>query len=191
MKLAPKHVVTIVVAISAAVVLAPVGVMAATGSLTNIVDAYDSTRRARVSKANAVYVDTRPRTSTGTFNVQLETNSIIRYKVYEVAAPTRIAITDLSITVENNDTGTSLAGNVVELVQYVRKSGTAECGGAGWERKVLRKVTALRGHTSQLTFDGAPIVLPENTTRQCVVIFPTQLMTGTDTYVGVGGFVFT
>lgn len=47
-RLSGGQIVAIVVSVCAAVVLAPVGVMAATGQFVNIVDPYDSSRRARI-----------------------------------------------------------------------------------------------------------------------------------------------
>lgn len=47
-RLSGTNIAVIVVALSAAVVLAPVGVMAATGTLVNITDPYNSAARARV-----------------------------------------------------------------------------------------------------------------------------------------------
>lgn len=45
MKFQAKHVVTMVCAVSAAAVLAPVGVMAATGTLVNVTDPFNASRR--------------------------------------------------------------------------------------------------------------------------------------------------
>ncbi|HEX8002336.1 MAG TPA: hypothetical protein VF519_06540 [Mycobacteriales bacterium] len=54
-RLSGRHIVTIVVAVCAAVVLAPVGVMAATGTLVNITDPVNSANRARVTSAGSMY----------------------------------------------------------------------------------------------------------------------------------------
>ena len=53
-RLSGGHIVTIVVAICAAVVLAPVGVMAATGSFVNITDPVTAANKARVNSAGAL-----------------------------------------------------------------------------------------------------------------------------------------
>ena len=54
-RLSGAQIVAIVVAISAAVVLAPVGVLAATGQLVNIADPVTGSNRARVNAAGSLY----------------------------------------------------------------------------------------------------------------------------------------
>lgn len=57
----PRHVVTMVVAVSAALVLMPVAVGAATGSLVNIVDPSTAANKAKVTNKGQLYVtDTDP-----------------------------------------------------------------------------------------------------------------------------------
>jgi hypothetical protein len=55
-KFRPRHVVTIVVALSAAAILAPVAVHASTGTLVNITDAVNAATKARVTPKGQLYV---------------------------------------------------------------------------------------------------------------------------------------
>jgi hypothetical protein len=188
---APKHVVTMVCAICAATVLAPTAV-AASGTLNTIVDAYDVSRRARVSKSNALYVDTRPRVSTGAFNAQIgDVTDVLRHKLAEAVAPSRIAVTEMMVTVLDNGSS-GIVGNNIELSAYVRMTGTEPCAGAGWTKTLLRTVTVTKAQTVQLAFAGPPLVLPAALPGQlvCLAFQQTRWMGATTTHVAVTGFTY-
>ena len=190
MRFTSKQVVTMVVAVSAAVVLAPVGVMAATGQLVNVADAVDPAFRTRVSSNGGLFVETHPRVAS-TFNAQkpdvADTNV---HPLYVVGAPTRVAVTDLQVTVRDNGTSDTL-GTVVELLAFASSRDTLTgCGGAGWNRSLLRRVTAQRAQTVQVTFDGSPLVLPTVGGHVCLAFQVTRGMASTVADVAVTGFVF-
>lgn len=161
MPFSSKQVVTMVCAVSAAVVLAPVGVLAATGTLVNITDPSNSARKARVSSVGALQVETRPGVVTNATNVaHVDVQTLAPRKLYEVVGPTRIAVSELTIAVHN-------AGNpvneptVADLNYYTRDTGTNPCGMTGWTRTVLRRFTVKTDETLQVKFDGPPLMVPK------------------------------
>lgn len=160
MKFAPKHVVTMVVALSAAAVLAPVGVLAATGQLVNIADPFVGGNLARVSEQGALLVETRPRAQRFAVNVNhVDVASLSPRKLMETTAPNRIALNEISISVR--DFGNPVvAATIVEIVSYVRDSGTNPCGSSGWTPRVLRRITLNTDETLHIPFDHSPLVTP-------------------------------
>jgi hypothetical protein len=192
MELAPRHVVAMVASVCAAVVLAPVGVMAATGTLSNLVDPYDASRRARVGTNGGLFTENRPRTSSGTFNKQAtDVTDANLHVLLDLAAPNKIAVTDFALTVVDDGTTQALY-DIVALFAFVRTSGTAPCGGAGWTRTALRTLTVPHGQAAQQTFDSAPLVLPTPATGQrvCLAFQQTRWVGSTRTQVAVSGFTF-
>jgi hypothetical protein len=190
MKFAPKHVVTMVACVCAAAVLAPVGVMAATGSLVNIVDPLLADRKVRVGSAGALHVESRAGVIGGDFNVLSSPTTTLSFvKLYETAAPNRIAVTEMSVATRGSDNGFTTQ---VELRGYVRTSGTNACGGAGWMVVRLRVVSVLTNTSEQLTFDGPPLILPGAATghRVCFGFTITQLPSGVVVDVGTSGYTF-
>jgi hypothetical protein len=129
--------------------------MAATGTLSNIVDPYDAARRARVGTNGGLFTEDRPRVSSGTFNKQVaNVTDVGLHVLLDVAAPNKIAVTDFTLTVVDDGT-TQVLNNVVDLLAFVRTSGTSACGGAGWTRTVLRTLTVptpATGHRVCLAF---------------------------------------
>jgi hypothetical protein len=194
MQFAPKHVVAMVCAVSAAVVLAPVGVMAATGTLTNITDPLDSSRKARVSAMSGLYVETRPRATAGAFSAATPSDlvGVTRQKLYETTAPNRIAVTDIMATVRDNGSGTTLQ-NDLALLAYVQGPGaSATCGGSGWVPTTLRFMTVFRGRTEQFTFDGTPLLTPPapDGRKVCLMAYQSRWWDNTSAKMAIGGFVF-
>lgn len=193
MNFAPKHVVAIVACVSAAVVLAPVGVMAATGTLVNLTDPLDSSRKARVSGISGLYVDTRPRATAGSFHVALQdVTNVVGQVVRETANPNGIAVTSLVVTVKGD---TASSTNHVRLYSRVRESGTASCGsgGTGWSvPKMLVSVAVHAGATQQVVFDGPPVVIPAPGAGKmvCLGVQQTKWTGATATDIAVTGFTF-
>lgn len=64
----------IVACVSVASLLAPVGVLAATGQLVNIVDPLFRRRKVRVGSAASLQVETRPGVTGGARNVSIRTS---------------------------------------------------------------------------------------------------------------------
>jgi hypothetical protein len=196
MELAPRHIVTMVAAVSAAVVLAPVGVMAATGSLVNITDPFSSSRQARVSADGSLRVESRAAVSGYTFNVALPgTSSLSFYKLVEATGPYSIAVTDLSAAA---DTGLNqaAAGYAVrmEFVALTRTSGTAACAynASGWTRKTLRWMDVAPSRTDQLSFASTPIVVPGAAAGHlaCLGVQLWVMPSNTSVFIAAAGYKF-
>ena len=191
MRFTSKQVVTMVVAVSAAVVLAPVGVMAATGQLVNIVDPVLADRKVRVGSVGALQVETRPGVTSSAVNVShVDIQNLTPRKLAEVTAPTRIALSEFTVGVHNF--GNPVAEpTVVELNQYVHVSGTSACGLTGWHGTVLRRVTLKNDETLHLKFDGPPLIVPTppSGARYCLAAKLYQWVG--ETKVDVGATVFT
>lgn len=123
-KLEPKHIVVIVVAICAAAVLAPVSVLAATGTLTNIVDKTDSTRVTKVLQSGELATGARA-SSFGSSSVANGTTGTTKLTITSATSPARLAVTQLSVALRNPTTTT---GSVLVYVHYgVRASGSSTC----------------------------------------------------------------
>jgi hypothetical protein len=164
MTFAPKHIVTMVACVCAASVLAPVGVMAATGQLVNIADPLSSGRVARVSTDGVLRVESRAGANSRSFAVATPEMGSLSFTVLtESVAPYRIAVTDLSIA---SDTGLNQAtagfAARIEFVALTRTSGTAVCAynAVGWTRKTMRWVSVPASGTVALNFAGTPLLLP-------------------------------
>ena len=192
MQFQPKHVVAMVVALSAAAILTPVGVMAATGTLVNIADPNDGSRRARVGTSNALFTETRPGVPTGAFNVRIgDVTDVVLHKLYETKAPKRIAVTEVAFTVRGDD----VAGpnTHVDLLAFTEKGtpGLYSCGHpSGWTKKILRTVALSPGETVQHVFTGPPVLLPTPPTglRTCLGFQQTRWLGGTKLDVMVSGY---
>ena len=192
MKFAPKHVVTMVVALSAAVVLAPVGVMAATGQFVNITDPVDSKRKARVGTNNTLYTESRPGVPTGAFNLQIEdVTDVVLHKFYEATAPKRVAITEATFSVEGDDvTGPNTH---VDLLAFTQHTTGYSCGHpSGWTKKILRSVALSPGETVQQVYPGPPLLLPGAATgkKVCLGFQQTRWLGGTKLNVAVSGYTY-
>ena len=172
MKFTSKQVVAMVCAMSAAVVLAPVGVMAATGSLVNITDPLVSSRKARVTSAGALQVETRPGVVTNAVNAAFtDIAGTQPYKVIQATGPVRMAVDDVMVTVRKFGSPV-VAPTIMNIVYYVRNSGTNPCGGTGWAPTVLRRFSLETGDTVHYNFTGPPLLAPKTPEGKlaCVVL---------------------
>jgi hypothetical protein len=190
MKLQPKHVVAIVVSLSAAAVLTPLSVAAATGSFVNIVDPIIGSRKARIGSNGALQVETRPGATPTAVNVSyVDIQNLSPRSLLEVTHPNRAALSDLTISVR--DFGNPVvAATVVDLIFYVHVSGTNPCGGTGWSGTVLRRLTLNTDETIQVDFDGPPLMMPAPPSgkRGCLAAKLYQWVG--DTRVDIGATVF-
>jgi hypothetical protein len=194
-KLAPKHVVTLIACVCAAVVLAPVGVMAATGSLVNVIDPSNSSRQAHVTSNGALRVENGSIAAGQAFSKTSDPISSLGFHVlFEVTGPTRMALTDVSLT---SDTGLSQAvtgyGSRIELVALTRTSGTSACGysAPGWTRRSLRVIDSQAPGTTQLTFP-TPMLLPGAASGQplCVGFYYNLQPNNATIWVAAGGYKY-
>ncbi len=190
MRFQPRHVVAIVASVCAAAVLAPVGVMAATGTLVNITDPYSTARQARVGAQGTLWGETRAGVTSHAFNLNLNgITDLSLHKLIEADAPNRIAITEFSVGTRGSDNGYTTQ---VDLRAYVRVSGTGPCGSAGWVSTTLRRVSVKTNETVQLLFSGPPLILPVPAAGQrlCFEASITQLPTGIVADFGGTGYAF-
>ncbi len=191
MRFTSKQVVAMVVAVSAAVVLAPVGVMAATGSLVNIADGSNSSRLTRVGSNGTLFTETRAGVLSNAFNINVNNvTDLSLHKLVETGYPNHLAITELTVATSGTENGYTTK---VDVRAYVRTSGTATCGGAGWTSTTLRRVSVKTNETVQLVFDGPPLVLPvpANGQRVCLTASIVQLPNGIVADFGGTGYQFT
>lgn len=169
MKFSSKQVVAMVVALSAAVVLAPVTVNAATGQLVNVVDKL-SGQSARVSTNGALLVENRAYTGVNAFAASGSRFQFGWIPLVSTVGPTRLAVTKL-VMAGPFDTPGNAAEVLVEA--FVRTSGTAPCtgpGSAGYARHNLLHVWVPARDTLQLDFSGQalPIPAPGNGQPLCI-----------------------
>ena len=191
MKLAPKHAIVLALVWAVAVVAAPVGVIAATGQLVNVVDPVDQTRRARVGTSGTLFVESRPGVPRGAFNVLTEDiTNVVGHTVQEASAGARIAITQVTFTLRGDD---STATNHVRLLSQTRESGSAACGGSGWSLPSTLTTVVLRaGETVQLEYPGPTLTAKSKPgQRTCLRLQQTRWTGGTELDVQVTGYTYT
>lgn len=193
MRLTSKQVVTIVVALCAAAVLTPVTVSAATGQLVNVVDPIVQSRRARVTNAGALLVESRAYQGTNAFNMNGTRQGLGWLNLATATGPSRLAITELALT-GSFDPHPGFAEVLVEAM--VRTSGTNGCTGpgtGGYTRHTLKRVTVGSRDTLPLTFTGQPMVLPIPASGHliCFGITVVTVSSGLWTYASGTGYRFT
>jgi hypothetical protein len=159
MRFSSRHVVALVAAGCAAVVLTPVGVHAATGQLVNVVDKLTG-QSARVSTNGALVVENRAYTGVNAFDVSGSRYQFGWIPLASTVGPTRLAVTKLVLTGPYDTPGN--AGEVL-VEAMVRTSGTAPCtgpGSAGYTRHTLLHVWVPARDTLQLDFSGQALPIP-------------------------------
>jgi len=156
-KVSSKQVVTMVACVCAAVVLAPVGVMAATGQLVNIVDPVLADRKVRVGSGGTLQVESRAGSTSAAFNKSFTVTALGVYKIAEVTGPSRIAITEVTLSGRDVDFDAE-----VYIQSWVQDTGTAACStqSAGWVKTELRRFSFPMYETNQLLFNGPPLMSP-------------------------------
>lgn len=192
MQFSSKQVVVMVACVSAAVVLAPVGVMAATGTLVNIADPVVGSRAARVTAAGGLVVESRAYQGTNAFTVNATRQGLGWANLATATGPSRLAITEITLT-GSFDPDPGFAEVLIEAM--VRTSGTNGCSGpgtAGYTRHTLKRVTTRSRSTLALTFDGQPLVLPIAASGHlvCFGVSVVTVTSGMWTYVGATGYRF-
>jgi hypothetical protein len=180
-----------VVAGCAAIVFAPVGVMAATGQIVNIADGSNASRLTRVGSNGTLFTETRAGVLSNAFNMNL--NNVVDlslHKMIETGYPNHLAITEVTVGTRGTENGYTTQ---VDVRAYVRTSGTNACGGAGWTSTMLRRLSVKTNETVQLVFDGPPLVLPVPASGQrvCLTMSITQLPSGIVADFGGTGYQFT
>lgn len=203
MKLTPRHLVTIVVALSLSAALTPVGVMAATGTLVHISDPVNTARRARVGGSGTLQVEQRAGVATNAVSGNWTADNLQYFKLAEVTSPRRIAVTEVSVASHGPVSGATYGHNYVDVVAYIQRSGSGACGmpsayvdylvPQGYEKKVLRRVLARNLQQSvQLEWNGPALVAPSaaDGKKVCVQLEPALLTTDTTLFIGATGYTF-
>ena len=203
MKFTPRQVVTMVVALACAAVLTPVGVMAATGSLVNIVDPGDTNRRATVTSRGGLVVESRSELPAYVFGNYWSANNLTYFKLAEAVGPQRIAITEVTVGSHGPISGAQYGHNYVDLVRYTQVSGTAACGvpsayvdystPPGYTKKVLRRfVVRNQEQTIQIRWDDPALMSPAAAAgkKSCVQLQVSLLSTETTIFLGGSGYLF-
>lgn len=188
----PRHVVTMVVAVCAAAVLAPVGVMAATGQLVNIADPFSSARTARVSSDGSLRVESRAAASGKSFSFQsVGLNSITFFPLREFGGSERTAITELTFAAGGIFSDETLS-YTVHVWGLERTAGMQRCGlsSAGWTKTLLRTVVVRAQSSEVVTFAGTPLMLPTAAANQqsCIGVELKNSLTDGALYVGGTGY---
>lgn len=197
MNLTPKQLVTMVVAVSVAAVLTPVGVMAASGTLVNIGDPVSGGRMARVSSDGALRVESRTAVSSKAFTFASQALTSLGFvKLAEYPAPERILVTEMSFAsgMFATDNGWSFRVNVYAAKR--KAGGTGECrinSPANWTPKLLRTVEVPINQTVTLNFAGSPLVVPPAAAGQvsCFGVEVSRAITNASLYVGGTGYRYT
>jgi hypothetical protein len=190
MTFSPRQVVAIAWAVALVVVLAPVGVLAASGELVNITDPTHSRRKARVSSVGALQVESRPGVITQARNVShVDVQNLLPRKLFEVTGPTRVAVSEVTIDVHNVGNPVN-EPTVVDLVYYEHTSGTEACGRSGWTGTVLRRLTLKTDETLQTRFDGPPLMVPKPADGQTACVAMKLYQWVGDTMVDFGATVY-
>lgn len=193
MQLAPKHVVAIVVSLSAAAVLTPVGVMAATGTLVNITDPYYPERRARVTTSNSLQAETRAGTGANTVTQHWSADTLESFEFMEVTGPDRIALTEVTLGSNGPSNGTTTGHHYVDVIAYTQGSGTGACGttSTGYTVKTLTRLVVRNFHPSiQSLWNGPALLAPSAPAgkRSCVVFRVNTFTTGSVIYISATGY---
>lgn len=188
MQFAPRHVVAMVASVCAAVVLAPVGVMAATGQLVNIVDPGNASRKARVGNKGTLHVESRSGSISGAFNRSFIATSLGIYRLAEATGKTRIAITEVTLSGSDVDYDAE-----IYLAAWTQTTGTGTCGvGVGWTKTELRRFKFPMYETTQILFSGPPLVVPAppEGKRQCVALVLHSRGVDSRIFIGATGYTF-
>jgi hypothetical protein len=187
-----KQVVTIVVAICFASVLAPATVIAA-NQLVNVADPGTGVS-ARVSSDGSLRVEQRASAASNAFNfASAPSSGNIFVKLYQADGPYRVALTEVSFASGLLNTTNGYAFRV-ELWGLGRRSGSAACGlnAAGWSQKLLRTVEVPINDTVALNFSGTALTLPGAPAGQpvCLGFYISRTITSSQVMVGGSGYRF-
>lgn len=181
-----RQITVIVVAICVAVIAAPVGAIAATGSLVNITDPVTASHKARVTAIGALQTTNWAGVPSGYVDTQQGRFGIGGQSLVQTSAGHRLAVTQVTVTA--NGTGTT----ALTLDNWIIPS-TGSCANptaVAFSLRVLRTVNLPAGSTVQLTWDGPALYPPSPGTgkKACLNFVITQ--TGGGAVVGVTGYHF-
>lgn len=194
MTFTPKHVVTMVACVCAAVVLAPVGVLAATGTLVNITDPTDANRKARVTQSGSVQVESRAGVVQNMFNLGFRATNLGHFYLTDAIGPQRVALTEITLGSHGPTNGSTSGHNFVDLVSYVQTTGAASACGTtttGYIRTEHRRFVVMNlTPTFQVTFDGPPFLSPTPPAgkKVCLTLEVSTFTTGSQVNMGVTGY---
>jgi hypothetical protein len=193
MQFSSKQVVTMVVAVCTAAVLAPVAVGAATGQLVNIVDTTNSGRAAKVTSNGAVSVAQHAAPPANASNGGIGRAGLGYIALATYTVPSRLAITDITILPLASTAGV----HQFYLDAWIRKGSVGSCSSPNttdFYHYTLRRVAAKTDETLHLTFPGMPLLTPVATSAGAYGCFGVTLSSAPAspmTYVYMGSYRYT
>lgn len=182
-----RQITAMVASVCAAIILTPVVVWA--GTAVNIADPNSSARVARVTADGALIVEHRAGARSNSFNMSGGRLGLGYINLVSTTAPTRLAITELTLTARGPVSDTA---QEILVEAFVRTSGSAGCTGpgtSGYTRFTLRRILVRNQFTDHSYFNGPPMVLPAGASGQptCFGVTIVTIPSGsaTDAY-GIG-----
>lgn len=193
MKFEAKHVVALVASVCAAAVLAPVGVIAATGTLVNITDPSVASRKARVTTSGSLQTETRAGYGPNTISRHWAADTLESFTFSETVGPDRLALTEVTLGSVGPSNGTTTGHHYIDIVSYVQGDGTAACGvsSSGYTVTTLRRLVVRNFHPSvQVRWDGPVLLGPKPPTgkKSCIVLRVNTYTTGSVVYISATGY---
>jgi hypothetical protein len=189
-----SQVTTMVVAVAAAVVLAPVAVIAATGTIVNVTDGVNANRIARVNSSSELNVSQRAAVLPGSLNSSTNGGINQRRLLVQTVGPTRMAVTELDIATRGG------AGSaMVHLISWYRTSGTGTCANViagtttGFTSTLTRVLMIPVGETLMLDWSGPALTVPVGGVGEysCLTATLMTAPTGTIAYYGTTYYTIT
>ncbi|HEX8003261.1 MAG TPA: hypothetical protein VF519_11260 [Mycobacteriales bacterium] len=194
MRFTNKQVVTMVCAVAAAVVLAPVGVMAATGQLVNIVDPSSAGRAVRVTSDGALRVDARSGAVPNPLNFAPGYKTGLGFLPAAVFnGPDRTAITQLTFATDVGSNSYQGWSWRVEVYAMRRTAGTDACSftSGNWSKSLVRTISVPVNDTVVLDLTGSPVLLvPATGQPTCLGVYVMREVGGGKLFVGGNGYRF-
>lgn len=187
-RFSPRQFVTMVIAISLAVVLLPLVGGAASQAPEGkviIVDRTTPSRSVRVERAGTLQVDARAGVRGGAFNVQASRGGGGLTNFASAPSNEGLAITEVTLSGEGPDPSATIT---VELEARV----TAANNCSGGTSRTLRRVTVDVLDTLVLNFNGPPLFTPVAPARQrvCFGFRVVNSPNGSSLFVGATGYRF-
>lgn len=185
----PRHTLTAIAILAAAVTLMPVAVHAA-GSLVTVTDSVVSGRNARVSTSSGLVTDSRPNApiiAYDSLNVSFVPTGA-GFAIASSTSPSRVAISSWLLAA-----GGTTAGSIrVRLYARYRSSGTAACSATANGYVIGHSKTAIVpvGQTLNIEF-GTPFVVPvlPAGVPYCYIVDPDSGPSGSSLTTSLHGYV--
>ena len=190
MHFSSRQIVAIVIAISATMIATPVGVMAATGQLVNIVDPTFAGRKVRVGDVGTLRVESRAGAPNNAFNKAFTFQGLGFHKISEVQAPKRIAITE--VTLSGYEVNYTAEAALVAYVQTGPSSATCGTTLTNYTKVELRRFGFPMNQVTQIDFEGPPLISPPagSGMKVCVGFAMQEVGTAARLFLGASGYTY-